>query len=388
MKFREKKKIALVLSGGGIKAAAFHIGVCLALREKGFSFAGGSPAEVENNFPIDGNPLTIRSYVGSSAGSVISTFLAAGYSVEAIIEAFERGVRTDLDKLKRGNTEQQQFNRLKAITYRDIFHLNGGSFVNFVPNFMRRKSIVTGGLEALVKNGFKIDGLFTTRGLEKYFRRNVWPQNRFDSLGVELYVIATQLNHSRKVVFGNFETTTKIKTIKYANYSSISEAVAASASLPPVFAPFKIRNQKGKELFFFDFEEEASIQLEQFSEPLKYLYEPNASIMKAGAYKALTKKYNVLKLHPNTHLYTSEILVSDFPGRIFQIDQCTKFDKKEIVRALPGKKANLATRNFPEDIQKIKKRMGLTDGGEIFLFACTIYNGKKLFIITKKLDKK
>ncbi len=251
MKFKEKKKIALALSGGGIKAAAFHIGVCLALREKGFSFAGGSPAEVERNFPED-NPLTIRSYVGSSAGSVISTFLASGFSVEAIIEAFERGVRTDLHKLKRADADYENMTKLKPITYRDIFNLNGGSFIKFVPNVLRRRSMITGGLEALVKNGFKIDGLFTTRGLERYFRRHVWPQNRFDSLGVELYIIATQLNHSRKVVFGNFGKTWKTGTIKYADFSTISQSVAASASLPPVFAPYKIRNQKGKELFFFD----------------------------------------------------------------------------------------------------------------------------------------
>jgi predicted acylesterase/phospholipase RssA len=117
---------------------------------------------------------------------------------------------------------------------------------------LRRRSIVTGGLEALVKNGFKINGLFTTSGIERYFRSQVLKENRFSSLGVDLYIVATQLNHSRKVIFGNFPETTKVKNIKYANYASISEAVAASASLPPVFAPFGIRNEKGKEIFFFD----------------------------------------------------------------------------------------------------------------------------------------
>ena len=151
MRLSDKKKIALVLSGGGIKAAAFHLGVCLALREKGFKFAGGSSTDVEMKFPGDG--LTFKIYVGSSAGAVISTFLASGYSVEAIIDAFERGSASDLNRLIK---RKKSGARLKPITYRDMFALNGGNFVSLIPNVLRRKSIFTGGIEALVKNGFKI----------------------------------------------------------------------------------------------------------------------------------------------------------------------------------------------------------------------------------------
>ncbi len=247
MRVSEKKKIALVLSGGGIKAAAFHLGVCLALREKGFQFAGGSKDEVKLKYSSD--KLTFKVYVGSSAGAVISTFLASGYSIEAIIDAFERGSATDLKKL---TNRRKVYTRLKPITYRDMFALNGGNFISMIPNVLRRKSIVTGGLEALLKNGFKINGLFTTKGVERYMRQHVVKNNSFASLGTELYIVATQLNHSRKVIFGDFEKTTKEKTIEYANYAQISDAVAASASLPPVFAPYGIRNQNGKELFFFD----------------------------------------------------------------------------------------------------------------------------------------
>jgi predicted acylesterase/phospholipase RssA len=247
MRLSEKKRIALVLSGGGIKAAAFHLGVCLALREKGFSFAGGSADDVKMKYESD--KLTFKVYVGSSAGAVITSFLAAGYSIESIIDAFERGAASDLNRFTKRN---QVYARLKPITYRDLFALNGGSFLDFVPNVLRRKSIVTGGLEALVKNGFKINGLFTTKGLERYLRTHVLQENSFSSLGVELFIVATQLNHSRKVVFGDFETTTKDRHIKYANYATISEAAAASAALPPVFAPYGIRNEKGKEIQFFD----------------------------------------------------------------------------------------------------------------------------------------
>src|ERR1700730_11825454 len=90
LKIKNKKKIALVLSGGGVKAAAFHVGVCLALQEKGFKFIGGTRDHVEDS-PHVNDPLAIKTYVGSSAGALISAFLASGHSVEDIIESFEMG---------------------------------------------------------------------------------------------------------------------------------------------------------------------------------------------------------------------------------------------------------------------------------------------------------
>src|SRR6185437_12236065 len=105
------------LSGGGVKAAAFHIGVCLALREKGFKFAGGTSSKDRMEF--EGRPLTFNLYVGSSAGSVIATFLASGHSLDAIIEAFTRGA--GLSSLTKAKSENPY---LKPLTYRDIFALN------------------------------------------------------------------------------------------------------------------------------------------------------------------------------------------------------------------------------------------------------------------------
>ncbi len=245
MRISEKKRLAIVLSGGGIKAAAFHVGVCLALKEKGFIFAGGSPEEVAQKFTKD--EMTFKIYVGSSAGSVISTFLAAGYSIADVIEAFQLGAglsEKGLPVTTRGV--------LKPLSYFHIFALNGGNIMGFLPKFFLKRPMLTGGLEAIIKNGFKINGLFSTSGLERYFRKYVLTENRFESLGVGLYIVATQLNHSRKAVFGNFKETTKDKTIKFANFSTISESIAASAALPPVFAPFGIKDQTGKELFYFD----------------------------------------------------------------------------------------------------------------------------------------
>lgn len=236
-----------MLSGGGVKAAAFHIGVCLALREKGFQFAGGSSAKDRLDF--EGKALTIQIYVGSSAGSVVATFLAAGHPLDAIIDAFTRG--TGLQSLTRSKNENPY---LKPITYRDIFALNIGAAypARLLPRIFRKRLNVSGGVEALFKEAFKVNGVFSTRNLEKYIRQNVAHDNSFKNLGAELYIVATQLNHSRKVVFGPYGETVKGKEISRAHYAKVSEAVAASAALPPFFAPYGINNEKGKEIFYFD----------------------------------------------------------------------------------------------------------------------------------------
>ncbi|MFN7728877.1 MAG: patatin-like phospholipase family protein [Bdellovibrio sp.] len=246
IRLRKKKKIALVLSGGGIKAAAFHIGVCLALKEKGFAFAGGAKGQVRRNFPEDG-PMTIRLYVGSSAGAFVSSILAAGYSLEALINAFDVGSGSNprfQDKNSLGN--------LKPIRYRDIFSVNGRGIFGSIPSVLLAKSMMSGGVEALLKDKFKVSGLFTTKALEKYLRNYALSHNEFRQLGVELFIIGTQLNHTRKVIFGDFPETTKTSTLKFVNYATISQAVAASTSLPPVFAPYGVKAPNGKEMHFFD----------------------------------------------------------------------------------------------------------------------------------------
>jgi predicted acylesterase/phospholipase RssA len=245
VKIREKKKIGLVLSGGGIKAAAFHIGVCLALREKGFRFAGGTKDQVKQLFPDD-DPMTVRMYVGSSAGAFVSSILSAGYSLEALVDAFAVGVG--------GRPKHDHSLRhLRPINYKDIFNINGGNILKALPLSILRKSLMSGGLETLLKERFKMNGVFTTRGIEKYLSQYALSHDEFRQLGVDLFVIGTQLNHTRKAIFGNFPESFKTKSLKYVNYAKISEAVAASVALPPVFAPFPIRNpSNGKDLYFFD----------------------------------------------------------------------------------------------------------------------------------------
>lgn len=245
MDIRKKKKVAVVFSGGGIKAAAYHIGVCLALKKRGFIFAGGNKEYVKQAFP-EGTPLTIRSYVGSSAGSFVGSILSAGYSVEALINAFQLGMNA------KSRFDVDDADYLKPIGYRHIFYLNGTRLLRFLPDSILRKSLVTGGVETLLKTGFKLNGLFTTKGIERYLRKDALIENDFSRLGVDLFIVATQLNHTRKAIFGNFTESTKTSSTKFINYASISEAVACSIALPPVFAPYPIKKSADKELYFYD----------------------------------------------------------------------------------------------------------------------------------------
>ena len=118
--------------------------------------------------------------------------------------------------------------------------------------------------------------------------------------------------------------------------------------------------ESNQEILTYQFEEE-SLSNAQFGGPKNYIYEPNSSILKAGGFKIITSKYPVYKLHQNTHLYTSDELIADFPGRIFKIEEFIKNPKKEIAKS----KANLLVKNYPENIDVIKKKLKINDGGNI-----------------------
>ena len=134
--------------------------------------------------------------------------------------------------------------------------------------------------------------------------------------------------------------------------------------------------------FSFDYETE-EICATKFSEPLNYLYEPNASILKAGAFKSIAKKYNLKKLATNTHLYTSEKLLTDFPGRSFKINNIIPYQVKAF-KKLGIKKANITCRNFTNKVEQVKKKLNLTDGGNDYIFATNNLDNKPILITTIK----
>ena len=122
----------------------------------------------------------------------------------------------------------------------------------------------------------------------------------------------------------------------------------------------------------------------EYTSPKKYLYEPNAAIMKSGAFDIVSTKYNLNKLHQHTHLYTSNDLI-DFPGRRFEIREVIPFQKREIKKSLLIKKANITTRNFPESVSTIRKKFKISDGGDDYLFFTTSENDQKIILACSKV---
>jgi len=118
--------------------------------------------------------------------------------------------------------------------------------------------------------------------------------------------------------------------------------------------------------------------------PAKYLFEANATIMKSGGFNAVALRYGLDKLHANSHLYTSDSVV-DFPGRIFEITASIPYRKKEMREWLENKKANVATRNFPDSVETIRKKWKIKDGGEQYCFFTTVPNEDKIVLICTKI---
>ena len=120
----------------------------------------------------------------------------------------------------------------------------------------------------------------------------------------------------------------------------------------------------------------------------KFLHEPNASIMKAGCFDEIARAYGVCAISRNSHLFLSDELKEDFPGRTFAIDAVTTMNKRQLRQTLSGmKQANIAVRNFPLSVAELRKRLKLNDGGDTYIFATTTSDGDHILMITHKTKK-
>jgi len=133
-----------------------------------------------------------------------------------------------------------------------------------------------------------------------------------------------------------------------------------------------------EKIFRFELNEEKQIKA-AYSDPKKYLYDPNTAILKAGAFNTIAKEFNLLKIAPNTHFYTSDQLIENFPGRIFEI---SSIDKKSIKSI---KQINVISKNYPQSPNQLKQKYKLKDGGSDYLFAfrnssnvSNLYRGEKI----------
>lgn len=223
----KNKKIALVLSGGVVKAAAWHLGVALALEELGFylkSNKNSSPGQDLNQ-----RSLEIGTYVGSSAGALIAVYLASGYTPQDVIQA-TLGIKGS---------------KLKGINYKDMFTFKR-------PELKAPKRDLSFNMDdfpSIVKNLLRpiasVPGFFTTEGLRSYLVENVIESDNFEDFKADLFIVATQLDHSRKVIFSkfNYPNPSHDSTSVYYTGTNVSHATAATMSVPPFYCPYPIRNK-------------------------------------------------------------------------------------------------------------------------------------------------
>ena len=145
-------------------------------------------------------------------------------------------------------------------------------------------------------------------------------------------------------------------------------------------------SEEESESFTFSLMEEREAVASIRGEVKRYLYEPNVSILKAGAFKAVATRFGLSKLHVSSHLYTSDEVVPCFPGRSFVVDEVIPFTNKQcktLSRQIP--QANITVRNFPLSVEELRKRTKIADGGTIYLFATTLENGDKVLIKAHKI---
>ncbi|MBI3221062.1 MAG: class I SAM-dependent methyltransferase [Bacteroidetes bacterium] len=153
--------------------------------------------------------------------------------------------------------------------------------------------------------------------------------------------------------------------------------ISKNSDSPPTIEAVNILLAKQNQYFEFTLEEEVLASV-SFSDPLHFIYEPNASILKAGAFKSIAQKFPLTKLSKSTHLYTSSHLIENFPGRSFKVIKLQP-DASDFAN-IPQRQINVTTRNYPLSPEEIKKKYKLKDGGDQFLIGCSGENKKFLIL--------
>jgi hypothetical protein len=140
-----------------------------------------------------------------------------------------------------------------------------------------------------------------------------------------------------------------------------------------------------EQMFRFSLADEQNCTAPLCRQTGRYLYEPNASILKAGAYRQVALRTGAGKLHVHSHLYTSDTLIAGFPGRAFLVREVIPFRGKTcrtIARHIP--QANVSVRNFPLTVHELRKRTRIAEGGNCYLFATTLAGNEKVWIRCEK----
>ena len=230
----KNKKIALVLSGGVVKAAAWHLGVAHALEELGFHLKSNKNTRESE---LKTHSLEIGTYVGSSAGAMTCVFLATGFTPQDVIQS----------------TLGYKNSRLKPISYRDMFHVGRHKIKPTKSEYWHPFEEFPVLFRNLVKPFVGFSGFFTTEGVRQYLLKNVLEVDHFEDFAADLFIVATQLDHSRKVIFSryNYPNPSHDTTSQYYTGTPVSIAAAASMSVPPFFVPYPVKNNLNGQIDYY-----------------------------------------------------------------------------------------------------------------------------------------
>jgi len=231
----KNKKTALVLSGGVVKAASWHLGVALALEELGFNLKSNKNS-TDDQFNLS-RSLEISTYVGSSAGAMIAIFLASGFTPQEVINGV-LGLKSS---------------RMKKLSYKHIFHLAKKKSKPLNSDIYHPLDEFPPIIRNLIKPFSSFSGFFSTEGVRKYLIDHVLDVDSFEEFVPDLFIVGTQLDHSRKVIFSkyNYPSPSHDATACYYTGTSISDAAAASMSVPPFYTPYPIKNPKTGEMDYY-----------------------------------------------------------------------------------------------------------------------------------------
>jgi len=133
--------------------------------------------------------------------------------------------------------------------------------------------------------------------------------------------------------------------------------------------------------FLIQQEQESTIQ---FNPPLKYLYEPNSAVLKAGGFKSIARIFGLSKLDKHTHLYTSNSLVKSFPGKVYRVRSVLPYQKKQLKRQFSGLKATLKTRHFPKSVNHLKSELKTVEGDDFLLLFTSVNHNKMVLVLDQK----
>lgn len=169
----------------------------------------------------------------------------------------------------------------------------------------------------------------------------------------------------------------EVKEILFVIGPSVSEPATV-----PITAVDLTPHGNGPAFAFTRAEERMAVA--PLGDPQRYVCEPNAAVLKAGAFRLVAARFGLEKLAPHSHLYTADGRPEGFPGRVFALEHMIRPDRNELRALLPTMKANLTTRNFPQTVDVLRKKLGLREGGDVYILATTLLSGEKRLLITRK----